>query len=813
MRPAFSLVLLLSILLALSACRKNEPETAEAPLTMPTGEKLMLPNGWSISPAGKQVALEDFPMHAALSPSGDYLAVLHAGQSYHGLYLVDTRSDAVVQTLSMPKAWLGLSWSADGSQLYASGGHDNIIRRYAFSGGQLVESDSIPLGYPWPQNKISPAGIAVNDAAGKLYTVTKEDKQLYICDIKTSKVLKKMPLPSEGYTCLLAADGRTLYVSAWGAEQVLFFDTQTETFTREVKVGSHPNDMVLSPDGQRLFVANANDNSVSVIRTSDGKVLETIIASLYPDAPTGSTSNSVAIDAEGKTLYIANADNNCLAVIDVSEAGESRSLGFIPTGWYPTAVKVHNNRLLVVNGKGLRSVANPNGPNPYIARSEETEYIARMLKGTLSVIPQPSPGELKTLSRMVYENTPYNEEQRQQAHAETGNPIPQKTGDPSPIKYVFYIVKENRTYDQVLGDLPQGNGDPALCLFPDSVTPNQHALAQEFVLLDNFYVNAEVSADGHNWSAGGYANDYVEKTWPTSYGGRGGSYDYEGSKTIAYPKAGFIWDYCRRAGVSYRSYGWFSNLNETHLESLKGQISPKYPGYNLSIKDTARFNIWAAEFDSLVAAGALPRFNTVRFGNDHTAGTRQGMPTPSAMVADNDLAVGLFVEHLSKSPVWAESVVFILEDDAQNGPDHVDAHRSIAFVAGPHVKRGFVDHTMYTTTGMLRTIELILGLPPMSQYDAAATPMHNCFTAAADTRAFAAKANRIDLNQLNPGDVGLIRLSEGFDFSREDAIPDHLFSEAIWKAVRGFDSVMPAPVHSAFVVRWEESEEEEEGED
>jgi len=384
------------------------------------------------------------------------------------------------------------------------------------------------------------------------------------------------------------------------------------------------------------------------------------------------------------------------------------------------------------------------------------------------------------------------------AQVEEGNPVPAKPGNPSPIKYVFYIIKENRTYDQVLGDIKEGNGDNNLVLFGEKITPNLHALANEFVLLDNFYVDAEVSEDGHSWSMGAYATDYVEKCWPTNYGGRGGRYDGEGTRAIANNKE-YIWDDCKNSGVSYRTYGEFADNYRPNISVLKDHICPYFTGWNLAVRDTVRYGQWAKEFDSLVAANALPHFISLRFPNDHTDGLRQGKPTPFAHVADNDLAVGMFVQHLSESPIWNESVVFILEDDAQDGPDHVDAHRSTAYVAGGFVKRHFVDHTMYSTSSVLHTMELILGLPPMSQYDAAATPMFRCFSKNADSTVFHARPLRVDINDKNKDQNAWQRKSESFDFTQEDRIPDDLFSEVIWKAVKGVDSKMPAPKHAAFI--------------
>ena len=374
-----------------------------------------------------------------------------------------------------------------------------------------------------------------------------------------------------------------------------------------------------------------------------------------------------------------------------------------------------------------------------------------------------------------------------------------KIGDSSPIKYVFYIIKENRTYDQVLGDVKEGNGDSSLCLFGEKVTPNLHALAKEFVLLDNFYVDAEVSADGHNWSMGGYADDYLEKTWPTGYGGRGGTYDAEGNREIANNKGGFIWDHCARAGVSYRTYGEFADNYKPNIPVLQNHYCTYYTSWDQTVRDTTRVGQWKRDFDSLLAANALPHLNTLRIINDHTEGLRKGRPTPFAHCADNDLAVGMFVDYLSKSSVWKQSVVFVLEDDAQDGPDHVDAHRSPAYMAGGFVKRNFVDHTMYSTTSMLHTIELILGFSPMSQYDAAAVPMWRCFTSTPNLTPFNAKPLQTDIAAKNNIENAWQRKSENFDFSGEDRVPDREFTEVIWKAVKGADAIVPAPRRAAFV--------------
>jgi YVTN family beta-propeller protein len=570
---------------------------------------------------------------------------------------------------------------------------------------------------------------------------------------------------------------------------------------------------LLNKKGSLLFVANANDNSVAIISTATHKTLETVSTALYPTRLQGSTTNGFALSANEKTLYIANADNNCLAVFDVSKPGSSQSRGFIPVGWYPTNVKMLGSKILVSNGKGFTSMANPNGPQPVKktdnsgyqtgATNGREQYIGGLFKGTLSFIDAPNDVQLKAYTRQVYANTPFNNKIAATANGEAGNPIPRRKGEKSPIKHVFYIIKENRTYDQVMGDVAAGNGDTSLCIFGRKVTPNHHAIAGDYVLLDNFYVDAEVSADGHNWSMAAYATDYTEKTWPTSYGGRGGTYDYEGTRKIAYPRDGYIWDYCKRAGISYRTYGEFVTDGENSkasLKSLEGHYCKQSPGFDMDVKDVTRVAIWKHDFDSLLTINAVPQFNSIRISNDHTSGQQKGAHTPIACVADNDLAVGQFLEHLSKSSIWKESVVFILEDDAQNGSDHVDAHRSPVFIAGPYVKRNAVIHNMYSTSGVLRTIELILGLPPMSQYDAAAMPLFDCFTATANLEPFKVKPAQVNLEQRNVADNKSSARSATFNLKEADASPDLDLNEVIWKSVKGEDAVMPAPKRSAFVI-------------
>ena len=773
-------------------------------------QKITLPNGWSLSPAGHSLPLGDLPLNIVVSPSKKFIAVTNNGQSIQNIQLINVNTEKEVDQITVPKSWLGLQFSKNEKFLYASGGYDNCIRIYEIKENLLIKSDSIALGKPYPSENICPTGLAIDSKRHRLYTVTKENNSLYILDLKTKLVIKQIPLTAEAYQCVLSPNGNQLYISLWGADQVGVFDIPSEKMTKLISVGDNPNDLLLTKNGETLYVTNGNDNTVAVINTEKKTVIETIQTSLYPNAPTGSNPNAIALSDDEKTLFIANADNNCVVVFDVSQAGGTKTKGFIPVGWYPTAIKVIGKKLYVANAKGFSSLPNPEGPKPMNSaekngvnhknkNEKEIQYIGGLFKGTLSIIDIPNEEILKQYSKTVYQNTPYSKERELLSKGEEGNPIPQKVGDSSPIKHIFYIVKENRTYDQVLGDITEGNGDASLCLFPEKVTPNQHALVKDFVLLDNFYVDAEVSADGHNWSMAAYANDYVEKTWPTSYGSRGGKYEYEGTRKIAFPKDGFIWDHCKRAGISYRTYGEFADDGKPNIPALENHYCKKYSGYNLDVTDNSRLEAFKKDLDSLITINAVPKFNSMRFSNDHTYGARIGKMTPTAMIAENDLAVGKFVEYLSKSKIWNETALFILEDDAQNGSDHIDAHRSTAYVISPYTKRKTVIHDMYSTSSMLRTIELILGLNPMSQYDAAAPSMWNCFTKTPDFTTFEHKEAQVDITEKNIANTNSAKQSAKLNLAEADAAPDLEFNQIIWKTVRGENAEMPAPKHSAFL--------------
>jgi DNA-binding beta-propeller fold protein YncE len=818
----------LSLFAAVSPAFAQARKTVERP-GLKRGATL-LPNGWRIAPAGRHIQIGDLPLAMAESPDGRYLVVANSGFARPTLVSVDLRHQYVTSRLTLDNAWLGLVWSPSGDRLYCSGAAARTVQEILFEKGKLKAGKTIPLAKPDEEKTTLTGGLALTSDGKTLYAVEFFGNLLHAVDLVSGKVTKTVLLPAEPYTCLVSADGRSLFVSLWGGAKILIFDAGTLAAAGEIAVGEHPNAMALSKDGTRLFVACANTNAVWVVDLAARQAREQISIALYPRAPAGSTPNGLGLSPDGRTLLVANADNNDVAVVGVDDPGESHVEGFLPTGWYPTAAQFSADAksIFILSGKGLTSLANPRGPQPAISGAEG-QSTRDILRGSLSIVPVPGPRALAAYTRKVYAVTPYSDAVRlRPARAPAASPIPRAVGGASPIKHVFYIIRENRTYDQILGDMPEGNGDPNLCLFGADVTPNAHALAREFVLFDNFYVNAEVSYDGHAYSTGATATDVVEKIWPLNYADRGGPYLSEGGfamrnpyGNVAAPAQGYLWDACHRAGVTVRSYGEFvfdprparerppqpqagdfksgAGPYEASVPGLKGHIHPDYPPFDLSIPDGRRVDIWLKEFQEFEKNGKLPRLSIIRLGGDHTNYTRPGFPTPRAMIAENDLALGRVVEAISASRYWKDSAVFVLEDDAQNGPDHVDAHRSVALVASPYARRRAVDSTLTTTCGMLRTMELILGLAPMSQCDAAAAPMYNAFRSKPDTTPYRRREARVSVDEMNDPEAPGAKASLLMNLEEADRVPDIAGNEILWKAVRGEDCPMPPPVRAAFV--------------
>jgi DNA-binding beta-propeller fold protein YncE len=859
MRKAILILCLVSLSIAAFSQEPSPKQTNSAgalgvalarpgwPGPQPDGSTL-LPNAWSLRPAGKQIELGDFPVNVAVHPSGKFAAILHAGYSQHEIVLVDLRKGAVASRTSLGEAFYGIEFSADGRRLYCSGAGEEVVHAYDFQSGQLSNHQALKLRERTLRGV--PSGLAIDQKGGRLFVAELWGNRVSRVSLTGNPEIMGVQLSSNGvsvppvrpasdedtaaankraedalyetgtddafpYACRLDEKQQRLYVSLWGQACIAVVDLKSNQVIARWPTEEHPCEMALSKSGKWLFVADANRNTVTVIDTQTGKGRETISAAFFPQSPPGSTPNSLALSPDQKTLFVANANVNAIAVFDVSAPGKSKSLGFIPTGWYPTSVRVtpDGRRLLVASGKGIQSFANPHGAQPgkpAVAGSRK-EYIAQLMRGSLGIIDLPRGSQfgkqMLAWTADVFKNTPLKADAGVITPQPAGNPVPFQPGDASPIRYCLYIIKENRTYDQVFGDIKEGNGDSNLCIFPERVTPNHHKLAREYGLLDNFYVDAEVSADGHEWSMGAYATDFVEKLWPLNYGhNRGGKYPYpsEGVFPIATPAGGYLWDRAAAVSVTYRSYGEFVSADgpadqpaKTRLKKLQGHFDPYFRSFDMAYSDLKRADRYISELKRFEAEGEMPRLQIIRLPNDHTHGTTANFPTPTAYLAQNDAALGKIVEAVSRSKFWPQTAIFVLEDDAQNGPDHVDAHRSPALVISPYCRRNQVDSTMYSTSGMLRTIELILGMQPMSQFDAAATPMFNCFQPAADTRPYEALPPGVNIEETNT------RMAWGsglqMNFAQEDATDEILLNEAVWKSVRGADSSMPAPVHVAFV--------------
>ena len=616
---------------------------------------------------------------------------------------------------------------------------------------------------------------------------------------------------------------------------VMQYNVSSGTEVQRLRVGPHPTDMIFSnrtPDDVeveenakkpkkeektlRLFVAAANTNTVFVVNVDENdemKVTETLNVALTPRHPLGMTPTALAISADQKALFTVCSDANAVAVTDISEQ-RSRLAGFIPTGWYPTAARVlKDGTILVLNGRGLQSFPNPKAPGPFGAPAVEgggdprRDYVGNLQTGTMSVIAPLTEEALVQYTKSTLALSPYNDSKLDVAEFADDNVIYTKPGRPSPIEHVIYIIKENRTYDQVLGKLGRGNSDPSLNLFDENAAPNHYKLAREFVTFDNFYVNADVSADGHNWATAGIAPDYTQKFWPSSYAKRRNFYDYEGGEPANTPPAGYIWSNAVSAGLSTRNYGHQANNKKTpgadgvqidgvRDPSLTSITNPHYRGFDLDYPDVERAKVFLGELKEFEASGNMPRFIIMRLGNDHTSGTAAGHVAPLSSFADNDYALGMVVEGVSKSKFWAKSAIFVIEDDAQNGPDHVDSHRSPMFALSPYTHRGIIDSSMYNQSSVLRTMELILGLRPLTHFDAGARPLAMAFASAPNMAPYEAEKPRISLTEKNPASGATAVRSAKMDFSDADRVDDDELNAILWEAIKR--TAAPVPVRSYF---------------
>ncbi len=787
---------------------------------------ITLPNGWRITPAGAAIPLPgDLPMKMHVTSDGGSLIVNTGGFHDHSVSVIDLKTKKSAATLDVIKNWDGMAFDAASGTIFLSGGGHPMrgfaeaLERRGVTSPMKASLESPILRVRYADGKLEPAAplaIAGLDEKDRYISgiTLSPDGALLVLNIQTDTLYRlegpdftKQTSAKTGYrpySSVVSPDAKSLAVSNWGDESVSFFDPATLRETSRINVGSHPNEMVWAQDG-RLFVANSGSNTVSVI--TSGKVTETISTSLDPKAPIGSTPDALVLSPNQKRLFVANADNNNVAVIDIA-VKESRIAGFIPTGWYPTALAISpdSRQLFVGTGKGMGFRNNfpasapapprktPNPETPY-------DYIGDVLSGHVSIVDMPDAKQLAVYTKQALSNVPVPASQVDSALAARI----QKEVFPK-IKHIVYVIRENRTYDQVFGDLPAGNGDPRLVLFGEKVTPNAHTLARKFVTLDNLYCDGEVSEDGHQWADASYATDFNQKAWTNSYSRRP---EVEADERLMNSPAGYIWDNCARHNKTFRTYGemasFVSNPDEEPRVKAVGALTSNASLEWLKLKnkgarDPEKVEVFVKELKEAEKTGNWPNFMVMALGEDHTQGLTPGQFTPQARVASNDQALGMIVEAVSNSKFWSETAIFVMEDDAQNGPDHVDAHRTVGLVISPWIKRGIVDSTMYTTASMVRTMELILGLPPMTQFDAAATPMYFSFTTDAAKEPIRMNAPQIDLMSKNPSTGALARASLKLDFSDIDrADPDEL-NRILWAAIRP-NEPMPAPVRSGALIR------------
>jgi YVTN family beta-propeller protein len=808
---------------AMSAAQK--PVIAEPinrkPAVLETGADL--PNGWRVTPAGKTLTQTgDLVLNLIISPDGKVVIGVHGGFLPHGLDVFDAKSQQLVQRIPLNTAWVGLSWSEDGHTLYVAGGNasgnksaDPIapIYEFTYADGKLSQKPTGRLEETVDAKGVWWSGVAYLDGKHLVYAVNRgtgtDVGSVVVFDPATRKILTRIPVGVTPYQAVLTKDGSKLFVSNWSDASISVIDTATNQVVQTIPVGINPNDMRLSADG-RLFVACSNDNTVHVIDTATLTVIEKLSTTLTPQAPEGSTPDALAIDDERKLLYIANADNNSIAVASIANRMHSTVMGFIPVGWYPSSLAISDRgrMLFIGTGKGEQGHDDPNGPHSPLTSHRGDVSVKTVQTGSVEAL---SVADLKDKlphwTKQVTDNTPYNDSLLSEARpAKEPSIVPQKVGERSPIEHIIYIIKENRTYDQEFGDLPRANGDPRLTIFGEDVTPNQHALAKQYVTFDNLYCDGEVSVDGHSWSNSAYATDFNEKQWPMEYGGHSAA-SYKVRAMV--PSAGHFWDLARRKGLTYRSYGENAARASTGTtmkeapgaEGLRGHVAEDYPN-GLEVRDSEKIGAflrdlgqYEANYDSPDPNKRLPNYIVMSMPEDHTQGARTGAYTPRAMVADNDFAIGMLVDAVSGTRYWSTTAIFIIEDDAQDGADHVDARRTVGLVISPFVKRSIVDSTLYSTSSMVRTMELLLGLPPMSQYDAAAMPMYAAFGTDPQISQFHVIKPKIDVNAKNEKGAFGAAESNQMDFSKPDLAPMHALNEIVWKSVKGANSEMPAPVH------------------
>lgn len=743
---------------------------------------MYLPSGWRLAPAGEPTKVGDMLVGAEASPDGKWAAFASVGQGDHKVFLFDRATGKLVDTTSIGRGWVGMGWSVDSATLYVSGGTSSVVHQIAVaSDGQMTRGKALSIAGV-AANKGWFSGLAVlpdsivlaSAASDTLYKISLSDGHTI-----ATKALESGDSP---YQVRLAPNGH-LYVSLQGNAKIAEVDPADLSVVRIAKTGRHPNDLKVVAD--RLFVACGNEDTVDVFSMSGLTKEESVVVRPWPDAPAGSTPNGLAVSNDGKRLFAALSDDNAVAVLDIATKGRTVVQGYVATGAYPSALgtTTDGKRILIGSSKSLGTGPNDRTEKINPVAGSGYPYIVTLLNGTVYDVDVSSPVALQEMTKTVMEVSKYKPgmvEAPYAAPARNSNPVPSKLGDPSPIKHVLYIIKENRTYDQVFGDLTKdgktyGNGDPRLCLFGEDVSPNHHALARDFVLLDNLYASGEVSVDGHHWSKGAYVPDFMQRTWPQQYSGKGAP---RLTENLSATPSGWIWNHIDRAGKSFRTY-YYHTTEKQNVDWAAARRK--------GVRDMDSVQIFIDEFKAMEKAGTVPNFMVMALSEDHTRGTANGAFTPKACVASNDIGVGKIVEAISHSSLWKEFLIIAVEDDAQNGADHVDAHRTVALVASPYTRNVGIDSTHYTTTSLLRTIELILGAKPMSQFDAAATPLYKSFRMKPDLTPYKLLQPKTDVLAKNaPSERD--SLTASIDFSEPDQMTlaqEIALNKEIWHSIKG----------------------------
>lgn len=740
----------------------------------------LLPTGVRLDPAGQAVDLGSLPINLVLAPEKNIAVVVLSGWREQGIQVVDLRTLKVTQALTQDGAFYGAAFSPDGHHLWVSGGNSDTLVVYTWKDGTATLEKKVDLAKVKAADGIGtsyPAGLAVAPNGHYIYVVENVGDRLAVVNAATGEITQRFATDHYPYGIALGADGQ-VFVSAWGGSTVSHFRALADgtlAYLGRIEVGRHPS--ALAVWGTSLYVTLAGSDRIAVVDTKLRKVAR-YLHDVARGAPSeGSTPNAVTVTADGRRLLVAEADNNAIAVFDRSSGN---MLGRIPTDWYPTAIAEAGSQLLTLSAKGHGTRPNRDGPVPLTNWPDDnpTAYTLGQLNGTLRVLPSLlPPTRLSTFTeRVIVAN---NWQHRR---------VPRRY---PPFHHVIYIIKENRTYDQVLGDMKEGDGDASLVYFPDiSVTPNHHALARRFGLFDRFFVNAEVSSQGHIWSTAAYVTDYGEKVIPSGYAGKRANMDGEDADE---PERGFLWTLAKRAGVSFRDYGEMVVGNPgwpVTQRDLGADVSLEYAPMDFTTQDQKRADVWIAELQRYVRDGNMPQLEVMWLPMDHLAAARPGKCTPRACMADNDLALGRIVQALSHSPYWKNTVIFVVEDDAQAGPDHTDSHRAPFYAISAYNRPGTV-HRFINTTDVIAAIEDVLGMGQLSKFDYFSRSLTNIFMSTPDLTSYDAIIPAQDLNDMNPPDTPAARLSESLDFTALDRADEQVYNRILWLMLKGD---VPPPV-------------------